>query len=143
MSSDDLKKLKKKKLQDQLEDIAMGKAPGLQPKKIDGEWRYPLDMEIPDAHMTCPRCGKPALSTEKKTVEQKTIFKCKDCHIEFIQSKKARIGWCKKHNKKITGKECMGCHVFRQNIQKWMADHGSEFACPHYEKIDNVPEGFT
>jgi len=144
MSSDDLKMIKKKKQQDLLEAITMGKAPPLQPKKIDGEWRYPFDMDIPDHHMTCPKCGTSKVTdTGKKTIEQKTVFKCPDCHIEFIQARKAQIAWCTKHNQKIVGKNCLGCHVFKMNIKQWIEDYGMDFRCPFHEDIDNVPEGFT
>ena len=132
------KEKKRKKSDTTLEDITMGKAPPLQPKKIDGKWRYPLQVEIPDKHMNCPKCGSYDIEiTDKRAPpphNDKFFLYCPGCKIEFVQVKKAKSGWCDKHKRMIVGKDCLGCHVFRQNIKQWIEDYGPDAICPHFKK---------
>lgn len=103
----------------------------LQPKKIDGKWRYPLNMELPDAAMVCPRCGTKGEKTSQKSPLGKRIFKCpsRDCKVKlFFEQKKAKVAYCTKHKREVTGKMCQGCRLFKQHWQEWK--EGGK--CPHF-----------
>jgi len=117
----------------------IGEVPTLQPKKIDGEWRFPLDTPIPDKYMKCPRCNGKAKSIGKKSPDGKEIFKCDACKIEFYEGKKRKTAWCKRHQKVVTGRECRGCRQFKLFAAEWKKD---DRMCPDFVLIDNIPEGF-
>lgn len=106
--------------------------PKIEPKKIDGEWKFPLTMELPDKYVLCPRCGGKPTPTDKKSPLGKTIFRCNNCHIEFSEKHKSRIAWCNKHRKKIHGKECRGCFEYRKHAAEWQEQNKH---CPFWTLI--------
>jgi len=113
--------------------------PKLQPKKIDGKWRVPLDQKIPDKLMRCPRCDQLVEDTGRRSPDGKKIFKCRNCKIDFYEGKKKRQAYCKRHKKIVTGKDCQKCFQFRLHWQEWKKN---EEGCPDCVLTDLTPEGF-
>lgn len=114
-------------------------APKLEPKKIDGKWRIPLDSPIPEKLMRCPRCDKIAENTGMRSIDNRPIFRCRECRIEFQEGKKAKKAYCRKNNKIISGKDCRGCFLYKLYAKEWKSQNKP---CPHFTKIDATPEGF-
>ncbi len=118
----------------------------LQPKVIDGKLRFPLNVELPDAAVVCPRCGWKPEKTNQKTPLGKRIFKCKnpDCKVKlFFEQRKAAVAYCTKHKKQVTGQMCRGCFLFKKFGHEWIK--GGK--CPHFiigneSHPDLKPEGF-
>ena len=107
--------------------------PPLPPKKIDGEWRFPLGTKIPDTLMYCPVCHKKAERIPgKKGPNGQTVFKCLNtsgCKVREFMEKPKRQAWCDKHNVWVIGKQCSKCHEFMIHADEWKA---AGVGCPHF-----------
>jgi len=106
------------------------------PKKIEGEWRFPLNVPIPDDMMYCPVCHKKAERIPgKKGPMGETVFRClnsSECKVKEFMRKIKYPAWCDKHNAWVKGPQCKRCHEFILHAEEWKSN---DMACPHFHEL--------
>jgi len=107
----------------------------VQPKKIDGSWRFPLDLPLPDKAVRCPRCGEKPIKMSKRTPAGKPQFICKGCNITFFSG--MVLAYCNYWRKEIRGADCQNCKY----IKGLMAQKRT---CPYFKTTEKtaMPEGY-
>jgi len=139
---------KKKGLPFEARQVAPSAPPPLPPpKKIDGEWRFPLGTKIPDSLMYCPVCHKKAERIPKKTGPAgQVVFRCINkpgCTVKEFMEKPKRHAWCEKHNQWVIGKQCKNCHEMLLHAEEWKAE---KKGCPYFHmptEEEETPEQYT